>query len=408
MALNAGFVDAVKIEMRDMIKREPQLANDPLASLINQGRTKAYRSTQRFVKPLDFEDISSPILSNDPLAISSTDATRRSQILPTSPEYTIPEFYTRASYSEAGHIRVAVPRILQRALGQNSSEAAKALSKEILSAAQRALLRYTINGLKADVIQNPILDNAGTGRTTERFPLAQNLLARPSAITGGGGQQAVLTPEAKMWADSILANLCQVSLHSPTPVGESINKSNKIYIFSNTGWTSYMTANLQIYGDRDYFGDSYYQKGLANVTKMGGDTYITIPDAFFPQAPITAIGTGTRDNDLAVFGVGDLATLVSNPSFLIEGSAYRAATAQQGRASTRGLYSCFVLYPDAYEFGETEQYTDLGLEINIDPAQSNEKYIYAIVSRESMRMWDQGVVRLWFGARNQAVRTAVS
>ena len=408
MALNDGFVDAVKLEMRDMIKREPQLANDPLSMLINKGRTKAYRSTQRFVRRLEFEDIASPVLSEDPLNVDdSSAATLLADILPASPDYTLPQFYSRASHSEAGHIRVAVPRVLQKALGQNSDEAAKTLSKEIMSAAQRRLLAYTIRGLKADVIQNPVLDNAGVGRNKEPFPVANNLLARPRSIEMTANFDAPLTVEAKMWAETYLANLCDVSMHNPTPVDQSINKSNRIYIFSNSGWTAYMTANLGVLANRDFFGDSYYQKGLGRVTTMGGDTYITIPDRYFGRAPTTALAIANANVDLMRFGATPSAA-AGNPNLVISGASYQAATAQQNQVSSRDLHSCYILYPDAYEFGETEQYTDLSLEINIDPQRSNEQYIYAIVSRESMRMWDQGAIRLFFGTVGQPVRTGVS
>ena len=408
MALNDGFVDAVKLEMRDMIKREPQLANDPLSMLINKGRTKAYRSTQRFVRRLEFEDIASPVLSEDPLNVDdSSTATLLADILPASPDYTLPQFYSRASHSEAGHIRVAVPRVLQKALGQNSDEAAKTLSKEIMSAAQRRLLAYTIRGLKADVIQNPVLDNAGVGRNKEPFPVANNLLARPRSIEMTANFDAPLTVEAKMWAETYLANLCDVSMHNPTPVDQSINKSNRIYIFSNSGWTAYMTANLGVLANRDFFGDSYYQKGLGQVTTMGGDTYITIPDSYFGITPTTQLAIANANRDLMRFGATPSAA-AANPNLVISGASYQAATAQQNQVSSRGLYSCYILYPDAYEFGETEQYTDLSLDINIDPQRSNEQYIYAIVSRESMRMWDQGAIRLFFGTVGQPVRTGVS
>ena len=400
MALNSQFINAVKVEMRDMIKREPQLANDPLASLINQGRTKAYRSTQRFVKTIEFEDIDSPVFGNDQLTGATND-----QILPASPDYTIPEFYTRGSHSEAGHVRVAVPRILQRALGQNSAEAAKVLSKEILSGAQRRLLRYTIRGLGAPVVQNPIIENtqSPTSRSVVEFPVAHNLLARP-LVAGQNGAPIgapLLTPENKMWAETYLANLCQTSLHSPMPVGESINKAGKIYIFSNSGWTAFMTSNLQILGNRDFFGDSFYQKGLSGVATMGGDTYITIPDSQYIALNDTAIG-GARNEDLIIFRETPMA---ARGIGVVSGVSYTSGNSDgpNTNATSRGLHSCYILYPDAYEFGETEQYTDLGLEINIDPERSNEKYIYALVSRESMRMWDQGVVRVWFGGPGSTV-----
>ena len=172
-----------------------------------------------------------------------------------------------------------------------------------------------------------------------------------------------------------------------------------------------MTANLRIYGDKDYFGKPYYVEGLGNVTKMGGDTYITIPDSHFPASPTTAIGAAANPDlvsfqetpaQAAMLGVSQGANYATGGSV---GPSSSVETYAAGNATSRGLFSCYILYPDAYEFGETEQYTDLSLNINIDPQRSNEEYIYALVSRESMRMWDQGVVRVFFGQPGQAVRT---
>ena len=75
--------------------------------------------------------------------------------------------------------------------------------------------------------------------------------------------------------------------------------------------------------------------------------------------------------------------------------------ATTGQVVSQNLYSCYVLYADAYELGTTDQYSDLSLDVSIDTEKSNERFLYALVSRESMRVWDEGIVRMFFAGPGQ-------
>ena len=263
-------------------------------------------------------------------------------------------------------------------------------------------------------VRNPLVESEGR-RSVEPFPVTNNLLAPVKAL--GSGLTAELTIESLFRLQAILANACDKPISDITsPPKDRLNTAGSAFIMSNSGYAAFFATNKDVLGNRDTFGVPIDIQGIKGTLRMlHGSMFITIPDKYYQMfavpTPTTANG---RTEGTAVAGDFDTSNNVNRLLFPASASAFnltpateygttaKYAAADANTITSGNLYNAIMVYPGSMEISTAPQ-LEVMPEINTNPTKANEKFLMARISLDYMKLYQEGIWRIWYTDKNQRV-----
>ena len=432
------FVNVVQVEIDKMWKKELILDTNFMGALFSQSETRAKAYTHDFIGQMRWDIFTTQLenatsvanqhlLAETPFTVTGgANATREdgdNNLTRRTPPYNLPAFRRTISTFTAGDINVPVPRSMAKVVGKAVAEVAREFMPLIKNGASVLKMQLLYDGLFKPMLEQPRFDQSGT-RTISSFPVDQNYLAPLTRVGTTDNYRANLTISAMQDLKVKMLNDCKKSYTSNTgPLAGSLSDVGGVWITSNMGWHNFIKTNAAVMGNRDTFGKDITFKDYGTFKTFLDMPVITIPDdsgggtgETGKADRVVGLGTAygaTKQTDHIEFPVtvpGNVITIAADTATvgaLVPGSEYPdsgGGDARTGkRANTEGLFQMTCVYPKAMDFRTVAQY-DIPPEMYRHPDRSMEHFIYSCMGLDTLKMYKQGVYRIWFSGPDKTVK----
>ena len=439
-SFSQDITNAVQIAVDKAFLREPILGSNRFVNLFKNSPTREKARTKQVIDKIRWDlyetglenvlndDFTGELLPEVPFTINGAKANPSINVRETgandnvttpTPNYTFPSMRRVISSLATGHVNVPLPRKYAKVLGDSVPALSKLVMPLLQNGGDVLMMQLVINALLKPMVENPRFDQAGS-RSVKAFPLANNFLAPVAA-----NDRALLTDTALEDLIVHMANACRISI--TTKMGNmpgSFAHTGAFILTSNMAWTQFVKTNAAKFGNRDTFGKDITFQDYGTVKSFKGLPVITIPDDSGlghgdTGADDRIVGRGksrgvNRQTDYMTFGVagtdaadGDASTKVGS---LWQAQKYpRTGEAGPPRIdkdageevnskrpySNEKLWQFMIIYPSAFDFREATQF-NVKPTTYPDPQRSLEQHIYASMGLDSLKIFPQGMYRVWF------------